>query len=87
MRNVENALTDVVGMYLLGEIQYEIIECKHEDLIWVVNVYNQRAPEALLQVEIIDGNGVPVCSVISRRNVGRRSMIRFMDRLVDALED
>lgn len=86
MRNVENALTDVAAMYGPGELQYEIVEYKEQDSLWIVNVYNQGVPEALLQVEIIDDNGTPVCSVLTRRNVGRRSMNRFMDRLIDALE-
>jgi hypothetical protein len=87
MRNVENALTDVIGRYPSGEIQYEIIGYVEQNMQWIVNVYNQAAPEALLQVEIIDDNGIPVCSVLTRRNVGRRSMNRFMDRLIDALEN
>jgi alkyl hydroperoxide reductase subunit AhpC len=87
MRNVENALSDVVIMYQSGEIQYEIIEYKEQDQIWIVNVYNQAAPDALLQVEIIDDNGIPACCVLTRRNVGRRSMYKFMDRLIDALEN
>lgn len=86
MRNVENALADVVSTYGRDETQYEIIEHKEQDSIWIVNIYNQSMPEAFLQVEIIDDNGVPMCCVLKRRNVGRRSMYRFMNRLVDALD-
>jgi hypothetical protein len=86
MRNIENALTDVVDSYRSGEIWYEIVEYIPSETRWIVNVYNRLVPNAFIQIEVIDDNGVPVCSVLSRVNVGRRSMTRLMNRLMFSLE-
>lgn len=85
MRNVDNALSDVVGMYKNNSIHYTIVESV--DDYWKVNVYHREAPDALLQIEIIDDEGVPKCCVLKKINVGRTSMVKFMNRLVDALDD
>lgn len=79
-------MTVVSEMYLNDTIQYNVVQHIPDDNLWIVNVYNQNAPGSLLQIEIIDDEGVPKCSVLQKINVGYRSMSRFMDRLVDALE-
>ena len=86
MKNVHNALTDVVEKYRNDILDYKIVQEIPEEQHWIVNVYNRNAPGSLLQVEIIDDNGVPKCCVLQKINVGRRSMFQFMNRLVDALE-
>jgi hypothetical protein len=86
MRNIDNALTDVVCMYSTNCIEYDILHYNQEDLFWVVNVFNRNAPGSLLQIEVIDDDGIPKCCVLQKVNVGRRSMVRFMNRLVNALE-
>ena len=86
MRTVDNALSDVAAMYKEGVISFDITYPTGESKIWLVNVYNNHAPDSRLKIEIIDSNGVPVCCVLEKVNVGRRSMVRFMDRLVDALD-
>lgn len=86
MKNVHNALSDVVNMYKANALDYDILRCIPEDNLWVVNVYNKDAPGSFLQIEIIDDNGIPKCCVLQKFNVGRRSMFKFMNRLVDALE-
>jgi hypothetical protein len=49
-------------------------------------VYNKDIPGSLLQIEVIDDEGVPKCSVLQKVNVGRKSMFKFMNRFVDALD-
>lgn len=86
MKNVHNALSDVVDMYTANTLEYDVIHHSPEQRLWIVNVYNRDAPGSLLQVEVIDNNGVPLCCVLQKINVGRRSMAKFMNRLVDALD-
>ena len=86
MRNIYNALTDVVEQYTANAIEYDVIQYIPEDNLWVVNVYNKDASGSFLQIEVIDDYGVPKCSVLQKVNVGRRSMFKFMNRLVSALE-
>ncbi len=86
MKNIHNALSQVVEMYKQDTIEYDIIQHVVEDGLYVVNVYNRNAPSSVLQIEVIDDNGIPKCCVLQNMNVGRRSMSRFMNRLVDALE-
>lgn len=86
MKNVHNALSDVVAMYTVNTLEYDVIHHSPEQRLWIVNVYNRDAPGSLLQVEVIDNNGVPLCCVLQKINVGRRSMAKFMNRLVDALD-
>lgn len=86
MRNVYNALTDVVNMYTANAIEYDVVRYVAEDNLWVVKVYNKDADGSFLEIEIIDDNGIPKCCVLQKVNVGRRSMFKFMNRLVNALE-
>ena len=87
MKNVHNALSDVVRMYTANVLDYEVVQYIPEDNLWIVNVYNRDAPGSLLQIEVIDDYGIPKCCVLQKVNVGRRSMFKFMNRLVDALDD
>jgi hypothetical protein len=87
MKNVQNALTDVIEKYRADTLTYDVIQENTNESFWIVNVYNQNAPGSLLQIEIIDDAGVPKCCVLQKVNVGRRSMCRFMDRLVNALDE
>lgn len=86
MKNVHNALSTVVETYKNDTLEYDVIQELVDDNLWIVNVYNRNAPGSLLQIEIIDDDGIPKCCVLQKVNVGRRSMCRFMDKLVDALE-
>lgn len=86
MKNVHNAFSDVVSMYKENTLDYEVVQYIQEDNLWIVNVYNRDATDSLLQIEVIDDNGVPKCCVLQKVNVGRRSMFKFMNRLVDALD-
>lgn len=86
MKNIHNALSQVVELYKQDTIDYEVVQHLVDDGLYIVNIYNRTAPNSVLQVEVIDDNGVPKCCVLQNMNVGRRSMVRFMNRLVDALE-
>jgi len=86
MKNVHNALSDVVERYQRDTLKYDVVQELPDENLWIVNVYNQLAPGSLLQIEIIDDYGVPKCCVLQKVNVGRKSMFKFMNRLVDALE-
>ena len=87
MKNIHNALSDVVSMYTANVLDYEVRQINPEDDLWIVNVRNKDAPGSLLQIEVIDDDGIPKCSVLQKVNVGRKSMFSFMNRLVDALDD
>ena len=86
MKNVHNALSDVVSMYASNVLDYDVVQHIPEDQLWIVNVYNKDIPGSLLQIEVIDDEGVPKCSVLQKVNVGRKSMFKFMNRFVDALD-
>jgi hypothetical protein len=86
MKNVNNALTDVASMYMNNCIEYDILSHNEQDGSWIVNVYNRDTCGSLLQIEVIDDDGIPKCCVLQNINVGRRSMVRFMNRLVDVLD-
>lgn len=84
MKPLDNALSDVCLFY--KALTYEI-ESTEDPTQQIVTVYNERAPGSYLKIELHDVNGVPAALVLQKVNVGRRSMSRFMDRLLDALED
>lgn len=86
MKNVHNALSDVMACYKANTLDYEVVQHIPEDNLWIVNVYNRDATDSLLQIEVIDDDGIPKCCVLQKVNVGRKSMFKFMNRLVDALD-
>lgn len=86
MRNIHNALSDVVSSCRNTTLEYDILAEIPEETRWIVNVYNRDVPDSLLQFEVIDDNGIPKCCVLQQTNVSFRSMSRFMNRLVDELD-
>jgi hypothetical protein len=86
MKNVHNAFANTVSKYKNNVLEYDVILENPNESLWVVNVYNRDAPGSLLQIEVMDDEGIPICCVLQKVNVGRRSMARFMDRLMDALD-
>jgi hypothetical protein len=82
MKDLNLILDKVVSKYTKDTIEYEILENTNE--LSLVNVYNKNAPGSLLQFEILH-NEVPACCVLQKVNVGRSSMVRFMNRLVEEL--
>lgn len=84
MKSVNEVITDVIARYPENTLDYDIVQS--EDNIWVVNVYNKQAPGSLLQFEVIY-NEVPTCCVLKKVNVGRRSMFKFMNRVMDSFSE
>ena len=83
MRTLDIALEDVVTQY--KALTYEVEQLSPTQ--WILTVWNERVPGSYLKIELHDVGGVPAALVMERHNVGRRSMTRFMDRFMDALED
>lgn len=86
MKSIDNAFQTVISNYTQDVLQYKIIEHIPEKSLWVVNVHNSDAPGSLLQIEVIDDDGIPKCLVLQKINIGKNSMVKFMDRLVNALD-
>lgn len=86
MKDIANALANTLSHYQAGLLEYTIEQYDPTNHLWVVNVHNTEAAGSLLQVEVIDDDGVPKCCVLQKVNVGRQSMFKFMNRLVDELE-
>lgn len=77
-------MSDVSSLY--RGLTYDV-ETTQTPTQHILTVYNECAPGSYLKIEIHDVGGVPVALVLQKVNVGRRSMARFLDRLLDALED
>lgn len=84
MRSLDNALADILPRY--KGLTYDI-EQTHDPRQHLLTVWNECAPGSYLKIEIHNVEGIPAALVLQRFNVGRRSMNRFMNRLLDALED
>lgn len=82
MRSIDNAMSDLSAKY--RGITYDIIHDSPTQ--WTLTVFNESIPGSYLKIEISDVGGAPVALVLERRSLGYRSMSRFMDRLLDALD-
>jgi hypothetical protein len=86
--NIARALDKVVTFYPPGILDIKVFKTpSEEDSFWIVEVRNTEVPDSLLQIEVFDDNGVPKCCVTKKLNIGRRSMFKFMNDFVDALEE
>lgn len=82
MRSIDNALADFLPNY--KALAYEITpESPQRTLL---TVWNECAPGSYLKIEILNNEGVASACVLEKVNVGRRSMTRFMNRLMNALD-
>ena len=86
MRSIDTVLEEVVSLYKADTLDYKINQIVPNS-VWVVDIHNQNAPGSLLQIEVIDHDGIPKCLVLQKVNVGRKSMFKFMNRLVNHLDD
>lgn len=87
MIRVHHALDRVLAMYPQNTLTYTVYETVTPDeKFWVVEVRHTQVPDSLLQVEVFDDDGIPKCCVTQRLNIGRRSMFKFMDYFVNALD-
>lgn len=81
MRSIDTVLAEILPTY--KGITYEIQPDTSERTL--LTVWNERAPGSYLKIEILDVEGTAAACVLEKVNVGRRSMTRFMNRLMDAL--
>lgn len=81
MLAIDNALADILSNY--KGLTYEITPDTPQRTL--LTVWNECAPGSYLKIEILNNEGTPVACVLEKVNVGRRSMVRFMNRLMDAL--
>ena len=85
MRNIHNALSDVLERYN-GVLSANIVQDPNHQHRWVVQVRHNQVPNSLLELEILEIENEPIGCILQQVNIGRRSMFRFMDRLMDALD-
>ena len=84
MKNIHNALSDALGHYN-GVLSGQVVE-EYENNRWKIQIRHVQDANSLLEIEILEVQNEPIGCVLQRVNIGRRSMNRFMDRLMNALE-
>jgi hypothetical protein len=89
MRNIHNALSDTLESLGISNAHTSILRDPNDPACWRVSLYtlDEENRDVVLEVEVIDRENGPVGTVLFRRNVGRRSMARFMDTLMDKVCD
>lgn len=84
MRNIHNALADTLTRFQ-PQLNWRILPDGDLNARWRIQVWTEG--ESLLEVEVLDLDGTPVGCVLDRRNISYRTMQRFMNTLMDNLED
>lgn len=84
MRNLHDALSDTLDRFQ-PRLNSRILPDGDLDCRWRVQVW--LGDESLLEVEILDIDGTPVGCVLERRNISFRTMQRFMNTLMDNLDE
>jgi hypothetical protein len=89
MRNIHNALSDTLDTLNIRDTMTSILRDPNDPDCWRISLYSldHDNRDVVLEVEVIDRNNGPVGAVLFRKNVGRRSMSRFMDTLMDKVCD
>lgn len=89
MRNLHNALSDTLEVLGIRDAHTSILRDPNDQDCWRISLYalDHENRDVLLEVEIIDRNNGPVGTVMFRRNLGRQSMTRFMNTLMDKVCD
>lgn len=89
MRNLHNALSDTLEVLQIQDVHTSILRDPNDGDCWRISLYtlDHDNRDVVLEVEIIDRVNGPVGAVLFRRNVGRRSMSRFMNVLMDRVTD
>lgn len=84
MRNLANALAETLERFH-PHLNWRILPDGDLETRWRVQVWSDE--NASLEVEVLDLEGTPVGCVLDRQNISFRTMQRFMDALMDNLED
>jgi len=89
MRNIHNALSDTLDTLNIRDTMTSILRDPNDPDCWRISLYSldHDNRDVVLEVEVIDRNNGPVGAVLFRKNVGHRSMSRFMDTLMDKVCD
>ena len=89
MHNIHNALSDTLELLKIENIFTSVLQDPNDPDCWRVSLYtlDEENRDVVLEVEIINRNNGPVGTVLFRKNVGRYSMTRFMDTLMDKVCD
>jgi hypothetical protein len=86
MRTLDNALSDTLESFT-AHLDARILPDPDLETRWRIQVEDRQAPGSLLEVEILNLNGEAVGCVLQRTQIPFRTMRRFMNRLMDALDD
>lgn len=84
MRNLHNALADTLE-HFQPQLGWRILPDADLETRWRIQIWNGE--DSLLEVEVLNLDGVPVGCVLDRRNISFRTMQRFMNTLLDCLDD
>jgi hypothetical protein len=84
MRDLHNALADTLERFQ-PQLNWRILPDADIANRWRIQVWSQD--DSLLEVEILDLEGTPVGCVLQRKHIPLRTMRRFMDTLLDALDE
>jgi hypothetical protein len=84
MRNVENALADTLTRFQ-PQLDWRVLPDGDLNCRWRVQVW--AGEDVHLEVEVLEIEGEAVGCVLERRNISFRILQRFMDTLMDNLED
>lgn len=86
MRTLDNALSDTLSSFV-AHLDARILPDPDLETRWRIQVEDRQAPGSLLEVEILNLHGEAVGCVLQRTQIPFRTMRRFMNRLMDALDD
>ncbi len=84
MRNIHNALADTLVRFQ-PRLNWRILPDPDLQTRWRIQVW--IGEESLLEAEILDLEGDAVGCVLERRNISFRTMQRFMDTLMQNLDE
>lgn len=84
MRNLDNAVADTLARFQ-PQLNWRILPDADLNCRWRVQVWHEE--DSLLEVEILNLEGDAVGCVLQRKNISFRTMQRFMDTLMDNLDD
>ena len=86
MRTIDTALSDTLESFA-AHLDARILPDPDLETRWRIQVEDRQAPGSLLEVEILNLHGEAVGCVLQRTQIPFRTMRRFMNRLMDALDD
>lgn len=86
MRTLDNALSDTLSSFV-AHLDARILPDPDLETRWRIQVEDRQTPGSLLELEILNLNGEAVGCVLQRTQIPFRTMRRFMNRLMDALDD